>query len=350
MGGAEIYTREVTKRWVQAGHEVTLFTAAFPGCKSEEVLDGVRVVRGGGRYTVYGQAKKYYKQRFSKEGFDIVIDEVNTVPFLTPKFVKNGERVFVLIHQLAREFWFYETPFPVNYIGYHFLEDRWLKNYVDVPTVTVSQSTKEDLLRLGFKHVSVAGVGLNFKPLDAVPQKEDHPVVVYAGRLKRAKGPDFAVKAFRFVKERFPKAEFWVIGDGPLKEKLVRTAGDGVRFFGNLSNDERRDLIGRAWVLVHPSIREGFPLNVTEANALGAPCVAYNVPGVNCAVADGDTGLLVEPRTPEALAKGICRAFEDEALRIKMSENALAYSRGFSWDKVADEFMRVIESGGLIEA
>ena len=256
----------------------------------------------------------------------------------------------MLIHQLAREFWFYETPFPVNYIGYHFLEDRWLKNYVDVPTVTVSQSTKKDLLSLGFKHVSVSSVGLNFKPLDAVPKKKIIQLRFMLGRLKRAKGPDFAVKAFRFVKERFPTAEFWVIGDSPLKEELVRTAGDGVRFFGNLSNDERRDLIGRAWVLVHPSIREGFPLNVTEANALGAPCVAYNVPGVKCAVADGDTGLLVEPRTPEALVKGICRAFEDEALRIKLSENALAYSRGFSWDKVADEFMRVIESGGLVEA
>lgn len=291
MGGAEIYTREVTKRWVQAGHEVTLFTAAFLGCKSEEVLDGVRVVRSGGRFTVYWQAKRHYKQRFSKENFDIVIDEVNTIPFSTPKFVKNGEKIFMLIHQLAREFWFYETPFPVNYIGYHFLEDRWLKNYIDVPTITVSQSTKEDLLSLGFKHVFVASVGLNFKPLDAVPQKENHPIAVYAGRLKWAKGPDFAVKAFRFVKESFPTAEFWVIGDGPLKENLVRIAGDGVRFFGNLNNNERRDLIGRAWVLVHPSIREGFPLNVIEANALGVPCVAFNVPGVRSAVTDGDTGL-----------------------------------------------------------
>jgi hypothetical protein len=85
------------------------------------------------------------------EGYDVIIDEINTRPFLTPKFIKNGEQVVALIHQLAREYWFYETPFPISYIGYHFLEDRWLRNYVNIPTVTISESTKKDLLNLGFK-------------------------------------------------------------------------------------------------------------------------------------------------------------------------------------------------------
>ena len=136
MGGAEVFTYEVAKRWVAYGHEVTVFTSKFPCSKDEEVVDGVKIIRAGGRFSVYRKAKKFYSKRFSKEGFDVVIDEINTQPFFAQKFVKNGERVIALIHQLAREFWFYETPFPVNYLGYHFLENHWLKQYVDVPSLS----------------------------------------------------------------------------------------------------------------------------------------------------------------------------------------------------------------------
>ncbi|MEM2351492.1 MAG: glycosyltransferase, partial [Thermoproteota archaeon] len=175
-GGAEVFTREVAKRWVEWGHEVSLFTSSFDGCRHEEVLDGVHVVRAGGGFSVYWKAKKYYKKFFSKERYNVIIDEINTRPFFAPKFVNNGEIVVALIHQLAREYWFYETPFPINYIGYYFLENRWLKRYVDVSTVTVSESTKQDLQNLGFKRVFVVPEGLNFKPSSEVPEKEGHPV------------------------------------------------------------------------------------------------------------------------------------------------------------------------------
>ncbi|MGQ9597772.1 MAG: glycosyltransferase, partial [Thermoproteota archaeon] len=184
MGGAEVFTREVAKRWAEWGHSITLFSSEFKGCRRDETLDGIRVIRAGGRISVYWMAKKYYDKFLSKEGYDIVIDEINTRPFFTPKFVRKGEKIVALIHQLAREYWFYETPFPASYIGYYLLEDRWLRNYVDVATVTVSESTRRDLMDLGFKKVFIVPEGLNFKPLDEVPEKEAFPVVVYVGRLK----------------------------------------------------------------------------------------------------------------------------------------------------------------------
>ena len=343
MGGAEVFTREITARWVKAGHEVTLFTSEFPGSKPEEFLDGVRVVRAGGKYSVYGKAKRYYEKCFSKENYDVVIDEVNTVPFFTPKFVNNGERVVALVHQLAREYWFYEMPFPVSYIGYYFLEDRWLKNYVGVPTVAVSESTRQDLLDLGFKQVYVVPEGLNFTPLGVVPEKSPEPVVVFAGRLKRAKRPDHAVKAFKIVKEKVPDAELWILGDGPFKKNLEKIAGEGVRFFGRLNNVERRELIRNVSVLVNPSVREGWGLNVIEANALGVPCVAYDVGGLRDSVKDGVTGLLAESGNIEALAGAIIRVLHDVALRQGFSEEGLKYAKEFSWDKTAKEFMKVLE-------
>lgn len=342
-GGAEVFTREVVGRWVKRGHEVTLFCSGFPGCRREEFVDGVRVVRAGGKFSVYWKAKKYYRRSFSREGFDVVVDEVNTRPFFAPRFVDGGEKVVALVHQLAREYWFYETPFPVSYVGYHFLEDRWLRSYVDVPTVTVSESTRQDLLVLGFKEVFVVSEGLNFKALDRVPEREGFPVVVFVGRLKRAKRPDHAVKAFRLVRERFPGAELWVVGDGYFRKGLERMAVDGVRFFGGLSDVERRGLVSRAWVLVHPSVREGFGLNVVEAAGFGVPTVAYDVAGLRDSVRDGVTGLLVKDGNVKGLGEALVRVLEDEELRLRLSKNALKYAKGFSWDRSAEEFLKVLE-------
>jgi len=348
MGGAEVFTREVAKRWVEWGHQVTLFTSEFEGCKREEIAEGVRIVRAGGKYGVYRWAKKLYRKRFSKEGFDVVVDEINTRPFFAPKFVNSDEHVAALIHQLAREYWFYETRFPLNYVGYYFLEDMWLRNYVDVPTITVSDSTKKDLEEIGFKRVFVVSEGLNFEPLDEVPEKEAHPVVAYVGRLKRAKRPDHAIRAFAIVKEKLPNAELWIIGDGPFKKKLEKIAGDGVRFFGGLSDAERRRRLSRSWVLVNPSVREGWGLNVIEANGLSVPSVSYDVHGLRDSIRNEETGLLAASGDVRELGEAMARILEDKILRSSLSGNALKYSRGFSWNKTAKEFLKVLE-GVVIE-
>ena len=346
MGGAEVFTYENAKRWVKAGHEVTLFTSQFPNCETEEVVDGVKIVRAGGKYMVYRRAKKYYGKYFSKEDYDVVIDEINTRPFLTPKFVNNGEKIVALIHQLAREYWFYETPFPMSYIGYYFLENRWLKNYVYVPTVTVSESTKRDLLNLGFTRIFVVSEGLNFTPLDEVAEKESHPVIAYVGRLKRAKRPDHAIQGFRILKNTIPEAELWIIGDGYFKKDLEKTATDGVKFFGGLSDGERRDLVKKAWVLVNPSVREGFGLNVVEANALGTPCIAYDVAGLRDTVKNDDTGLLAKAGSVKDLADKIVTILKDDTLRERLSRNALEYSKKFDWDISAREFEEIFRVFG----
>jgi len=346
MGGAEVFTREVAKRLVKSGHEVTLFTSKFDGCKGEEVDDGVRIIRAGKIFnlSVYWKAKKYYMNRFSKEDYDVIIDGINTRPFLTPNFVNNREKIVALIYQLAREYWFYETPFPISYIGCYFLENKWLRNYMNLPTVTISESTKRDLLDIGFKKVFIVPVGLNFTPLSKIPEKEKYPVIAYAGRLKRAKRPDHAIKAFKIIKEKIPEAELWIIGEGPYRGDLERMAGDGVKFFGGLSNEERRKLLARAWILVNPSVREGFGLNVLEANALGTPCIAYDVAGLRDSIIDGKTGLLVkENGNVEKLAEAIFKMYQrPEFKRLGRKSRALIEKK-FDRCKIAEKFLSMIK-------
>jgi glycosyltransferase involved in cell wall biosynthesis len=343
-GGAEVLTYEVTKRLAAAGNEVTVFTSAYEGCNAHEIVDGVQIVRSGTyRSSVFSAARQYYNDDLGEHGFDVIVDGINTRPFNASRFARNGERIVALISQLAKEYWFYETPFPLSYIGYYFLENRWLRGYVDVPTITVSQSTRKELLELGFSKVGVIPLGLNFEPLENLGEKESYPVIAYAGRINRAKRPDLLVKAFRNVRDRLPNSELWIIGEGPFKEKLREIAGDGVKFFDAASNSERRALLRRAWVLVNPSVREGFGLNIIEANALGVPCVAYDVPGLRDSIRDNETGMLVRASGPDPLSETLLRFLTEDSLRVKLSEGALRYSREFSWDRTAKEFMKLLD-------
>ncbi|VVB89707.1 Trehalose synthase [uncultured archaeon] len=317
------------------------FTSAFPGCKKEEIIDGIRIIRDGGKYTVYLEAREHYKKYFSKEGFDVVIDEINTVPFFTPEFVNNGEKIMVLIHQLAREFWFYETKFPINYLGYYFFEDRWLKNYVDIPAITVSESTKKDLKDLGFKNISIVPEGINFKSLDRVGEKEKDPTLIFVGRLKKAKLPDHAIKAFGIVKERISNAKLWIVGDGYCRKELENMAGDGVIFFGRVKSEKKLELMSKAWAILVPGIREGWGLIVTEANAMGTPAIGYNVPGLRDSIKNPKNGILVDGY--EEMAEIAIELILDNELREKFYSSALMSAREFNWNNSADKFINILE-------
>lgn len=342
MGGAEVFTREIAKGLTKAGNQVTLFTSEFPNCKAEEVSEGIRIVRRGGKISVYLEAKKQYRERFSKERFDIIIDEINTRPFFAHRFINNNEKVFALIHQLAREYWFYETSFPINYLGFYLLENRWLKKYQNIPTLTVSESTKIDLQKIGFKKIFVLPEGLNFKPIDKIPQKSSEPLIVFSGRLNPAKRPDHLISAFAQAKKRVPKARLLIIGEGKFRKTLEKMDISGVEFLGHLNNSQRREILKKAWLLVNPSVREGFGLNIIEANAFGTPCVAYNVPGLKDSVKDKETGLLVKAGDVKDLADKIEALLLDEELRINLGKEALCYSRHFSWEKSVSDLLGII--------
>ena len=343
-GGAEVFTHENAKRWVAKNHEVTMLTSSFPNCKQQEIIDGVKIIRVGKKYSVYKKTKQYYKKNQSKHNFDIIIDEINTRPFLTPKYVNNGTQIVGLIHQLAREFWFYETFFPVNYIGYHILENRWLKNYEDLPMITVSNSTKNDLKKLGFKKIYTVSEGITFKPMDTVPEKQKEPTIIYLGRLTSAKRPEHVIKAFNIVKKQIPNLKLNILGDGPEKEKLQKTAGKDITFLNYVSENKKIELLSKAWILIHPGVREGWGINIIEANACGTPSIAYDVSGLRDSIVDGKTGIIIkEEGNIEKLAEEITQLIKNKERRKKLSNNALKWSKKFTWDKSADEFLEILE-------
>ncbi len=347
-GGAELVTHEVAKRWVQKGHSVTLFCASFPGGSDEQVLDGVHIVRRGRQYSVHYHAWRYYSRQ-PRDRFDFVVDEINTIPFFTPLYVRGKH--LALFHQLAREVWRYEAPFPLNILGY-LLEPWYLRLYRHTPTVTGSESTRQDLYELGFQRVYLVEYGVDVTPLADVPtedQKEENPTVIYVGRLVPSKRVIDIVQAIGLVRAHIPNVQLWLVGDGMRKyirrlKELVSHYGlrNSVRFWGKVPHGQKIELLTRAHALALTSVREGWGLVVIEANAVGTPAVVYNVHGLRDSVRHGQTGLVCKSETPRELAASIRTLLTWDDLRATLSRGALEWSRSFDWDRNADEFWCVV--------
>ena len=338
-GGAEVITHEVMERLTKKGHEMTLFTARFKGCELNEKINGVDIIREGNKYTVYKRAEDYLK--IYKDNYDLMIDEINTRPFFTPKFV-GEKQVIAVIHQLAREFWFYEAKFPLNYIGYYYLEKKWLSNYKNTTTVALSNSTKMDLEEIGFKRVFIVPPGLNIVPLSNVKEKEAKPTLVFMGRLTKAKRPNHALQAFSIIKREIPDAQLWIIGDGYFRKKLESSNIKDVTFYGYISNEKKYDLLSRAHIILVPGVREGWGLIVTEANAMGTPAIGYDVHGLRDSIRNGETGITISEKTPAAMAKQAISLLRDSNRLFNYSKNALEFSRQFSWDNTANLYENIL--------
>lgn len=303
-GGAEVFIERVAAELVRRGHELTLFVAAVEGCPEHETRNGYSIVRRGSRLSVYREARKFWHREGSAWA-DVVIDEVNTRPFLTPRYVRSVP-ILALVHQLAREIWRYEMPFPVSVAGRYFFEPHWLRAYRDVPTITDSESSARSLREYGLRDVEPVPMGSDpFSPPEV--EKEQDPTVVFLGRLAEMKRPLDAVEAVRRLHRVQPKASLWLLGDGPMRAQLEALPDEFVHVFGHVSAAEREERLARAHVLVATSVREGWGLNVSEAAACGTPAIGYEVPGLEDSV-PASGGSLV-PADAQLLGDALSRFF-----------------------------------------
>lgn len=342
-GGAEKVTHEMARRWVTWGHQVTLFCASYPGGRAEEVIDGVRVIRRGHQHTVHWEAYRYYR-RHVQGRCDAIIDEVNTIPFFAPLYAR--EPVIMYSNQLARDVWRYEARFPLNVAGY-MLEPLYLQAYRHTPVMTISRSTEDDLRRLGLSGpYTIIPMSIDTRAPEALPAldtKEPCLTLLFAGRVVPSKRVDHIIRALRQLRQTDTvDAQLWIIGawDETYRRMLDRQIADlglsgHVTFWGRVDVTTKESLMARAHIFVMTSVREGWGLVVTEANALGTPAVVYDVPGLRDSTCDGETGLICRGNTPSALAQTILALHEDPSLYARLRHCAWVAARELDWDKTA---------------
>lgn len=184
-------------------------------------------------------------------------------------------------------------------------------------------------------------------PSDPTPLPVDRPTVLTIARMEeRYKGHDVMVRALALVRAKVPDAQWIVIGDGSLRpgiEQLAESYGlaESTHFLGAVSDEQRNSWLRRAHLLAMPSrlpagglAGEGFGIVYLEAGAYGKPVVAGNVGGAVDAVLDGETGLLVDPVDPLAVAGAITGLLLDSELASRMGEAGRARSQRYGWPTI----------------
>ncbi|TAN43414.1 MAG: glycosyltransferase family 1 protein [Nitrospirae bacterium] len=327
-GGAEIYTHEIFKR-LSDDFKVVHFSAAFSGSIGEELIDGILYIRRGCELTTHIWGFFYALKHRGR--FNIIIDQFNGAGFMTFSF-KNS---MMLIHQLYGDFWHAK----LGALGHILksLELFLLRLYNAKTVVTVSESTKADLISNGFDDRKILIVPNGTEQKGFQPKKIFEPVVMYLGRLAITKNPEHAIEAFLLAKQKVPELVMYVVGDGEERQRLEDRYKDteGLNFLGYVSGDLKYEFLRKASVLIVPSIREGWGQVVIEANMAGTPVVGYNVEGLRDSVLNRETGILVPRGDIAALSDRIIELLRDRKELERLSLNAMGHAKKFSWAESA---------------
>jgi len=368
-GGAEIYLHEILRRLVARGFEVNQLSERFPGSVPAETIDGVRIIRMGGKNTFNFAVYRNVGRLADELDCDIVVDDLNKIPFYSPWYT-NRPVLAILMHlfrgsifkeafaPLAAYVWLAETMIPLAYKRCRF--------------AVLSESSKKDVVRLGIpaENITVIPPGTDFDRFRPAEQPQintdEHrlsdasslgrstagpldrsPVLLHVGRLKKYKATDHLLRAARLLADRGLKLRVVIVGSGDDKPRLEAMASklglvDLVTFTGFISEEEKVNWYHRAAVLVENSAKEGWGLIVMEANGCGTPVVVARSPGLVDSSRDGVNGLFYDYGNVAQMAEKLERLITDEPLRRKLGEQAIAWARQWTWDKAADDMEAAI--------
>ncbi len=347
-GGAEVHLFEIFRRLVEWGHSVTLLCSGWPGASATTHIAGMEVHRTGGRHTLSLAAPGYYRRHFRDRGFDVVVEDLNKVPFFSPGWVEAP--VTLLVHHLFGITAFQEASFPVAAATY-LLEMPIARVFRGVPTAAVSASTAQDLARRGLQRdlIEIIPNGVDLEALTPGRPEDrfEEPTLLYLGRLKRYKRVDLVMRAVATLVERGVPCRLLIAGQGDHRDHLEALRStlrleDRVEFLGFVSSEEKLELLRRSWIHVLASPKEGWGIANLEAAACGTPTVASDSPGLRDSVVDGHTGYLVPHGNVSGLADRITELLDSEELRARMGIEGREFAERFSWDasaRVMEQFL-----------
>jgi glycosyltransferase involved in cell wall biosynthesis len=372
VGGVERRIIETTKRLQNQG-EFTVYSGTKAGFKEPSTINGVNFVPCHSTDRIFPLDNWYFNRSLSKkEGiFDNDVYEAHAVSGygFQKTLIKRGiKKPFIhTIHGvLADE---YEQAKKNghqsfrNTIANYFmgrlakLESETAQNATVIVTISnysvdkIKQFYKVDESKI---HIVPNGVDVEkFQPLsDRETAKRQfglgsEPCVLFVGSLIPRKGLHFLVEAAKKIVKEQPKTKFLIVGEGPLRKQLdssIETANlrGNFQFLGNLKDDKLPAVYNCADVFALPSIQEGQGIVLLEAQACFKPVVAFDIGGVNEAVRNGETGLLVKLGGVDEFADALLKIISDNALQQKMGSAGRRFVlENFTWDICAQKMFSV---------
>lgn len=346
-GGAEVHFHEIFKRIAAMGHDVTLFCCEIEGEPKSEVIDGIKIIRKGKRNTFNFKVPSEYKKTFSKGKYDIIIDDINKIPFYSPLYVK--EPLLALSHHFFGKSIFRETDI-ISGLYVNIAEFLMKFIYFKTEFVVVSQSTLDDFIERGYNKNKFTiihnAISHSEYPME-IGQKNEDFTITYFGRLKKYKSVQHLFYAFQKILKLHPYAKLEIIGKGDYRDSLEKLSdelkiSESVKFYGFVDNETKNKLLAKSHLVVNTSLKEGWGITNIEANACGTPVLSANVAGLKDSVKENLSGLLYEYGNINELTNKIDNIISDKTLLNKLENGAIEWAKEFSWDDSARKMLNKI--------
>jgi glycosyltransferase involved in cell wall biosynthesis len=344
-----VHLQENLKRLARQGFDITLLCSNFPGGQPEIQWEGIRIIRRGGRFDFNWRAPFLIRRLLKAELFDIVIEDINKIPFYSPLYHRLP--VLAIVPHMFATTVFHEINFILATYIYLFEHPvKWA--YRQVPFCVISDSTRQDLVDRGFSRDQVTvlhcGIDTERYNYDLSVPKSEVPLVLYVGRLKKYKSVQHLIEAFARLRVKLPNTRLAIVGEGDYRPQLQAQAarlgvGESVTFTGFIPHEEKLSYLRRAHVAVYPSLKEGWGLTNIEANACGTPAVASDVPGLRDSVRHDVTGRLYPFGNIECLTQDLYEILTNEPLQKRYAEGAREWARSFDWDEAATKLGELID-------
>lgn len=354
-GGGAVRAWEINRRLAER-HEITLITGAFPGA-ADEHKEGVRFLRVGAGGSYARSRLAYCRGALSclkSLEWDVLVHEFSAfAPVWIPRALRR-QGVLLFYH----------------FVGHHALKKHplvggiaWaaevltLRAYQRIVTISPSVTRMVERKLTG-QAVQIdciyTGVDRRYFALES----REEPYLLYFGRTDiHTKGLDTLVQAFAHLAPHYPELTLKFAGRGTAEAEtrlhnLVETAGIAARveILGSVDEEEKSRLLSYSLFVCMPSRYEGWGIVAVEAAAAGKAVLGTRVSGLEDAICDGETGLLVEAGQVEELAQGMRILIEDVAKRRALGNKGKEWARQFDWDRIATAqeavYLGVLEEKG----
>jgi glycosyltransferase involved in cell wall biosynthesis len=365
---------ETTTR-LQAQADITVYSGTKAGFKTPKTISGVKLLPCYSTDSIFPLDNWFFNRSLIKKASSLDVDIFEGHAVSGYGFPKKLDQLHIkrpfihVVHGvLADE---YEQA-KMN--GSQSLRDRIANSFMHrlakleeqtaqnaTLLVTISNYSLEKLqkyYKIDASKVRIVPNGVDtekFKPTNELAATKhqfgvgDEPCVLFVGSLIPRKGLPFLIEAGKRVVKQKANTKFVIVGDGPLKNNLIDSLksanlSENFVFLSKLNEETLVSLYNSVDVFALPSIQEGQGIVLLEAQACGKPVVAFNVGGVNEAVKNGETGLLVELGNTDAFAESLLKLLADRTLRNNMGMAGRKFvTENYTWDLCAQRMLKIYD-------
>jgi len=360
-GGIGTVSLQLSRELASLGHSVTVIAPGFPGMEDFDAAEPARIVR----YRGYGLGWFRF--------FPMLLKSLRYLP-RTDLVLGINIAYGGVIGRIGRAL--FGKPYVTFAYAYEFLKfrwnppARWLLRHVyrrAQRTVAISAFTRDRLIEFGVKDSAIDLIlpgapeasPVDDNALQALKERyvlNGHRIVLGVGRFVARKGHTTLVEALPKILESHPDTVLVLVGQGPRMSATTQVAGglgvrNNLRLPGRIDDDELAALYTLCDCFALPTGAdkrgqvEGFGLVFSEAHAYGKPVVAGRSGGVVDAVLDGETGLLVAPEDPDALADAILSILDNPDRARAMGEaGKRRVEQELNWTRFTQRLLDAVEA------